>query len=933
MQSLSVQDGPTTAFKQCVVKYLTAPLASAARNPDDLSAVGDLWLGASRLLLDLYVTNLPMDPAVRRILLGETMALRLALLEEEMAAIELGEIALKGVSDSERVRCVHARLQSFRDEAGSLGPTIDRASDPARLAVLFNEVHSFIHEALVDFKLDQLVKALRSDHPQSLTREAAFQLATATFMRRLSMNYDDLDDLVQPITLAVLFAKFGMRCLARAMQLRHSYASALISHVVSFPTVNAIEGVQRSSVGQADQVQVQVLVAAACTYEVGVGSDRRSSLPGLIPHLDRLYQTWSAIRSHEQREAQEAESLYRVKKTDTEVLPDDELEAIELAELFPHFGELEETESPRRSETAARNDPPTFSAEPIASFHRMVISVSGLDIAHNMHDGGLFKESALDLLASSFNIEAFGEDIDHTSLAFQTRHLKQWQAAAQTCTSHPNFYLSPNEPQIRKAYMILTRLQNRLDMLIAEWPEQMVLQHIRDRCDRIMSLSVRAPVALVLAALELLLQHTNDWESYANQENSLKSFQLEVSALIIEWRRLELSSWMRLLDDEAVQYVAKDTEWTLRLYGAFIHGRSSTEDSSLHVEAVLPMVTTYLNGSTLGLFASRLAILGCFERMARELSHSGITGNLHLAAIAAMLHNIRAKAQLFSDRIRESLQSQRAVLDRSIRDFVRLASWKDVSVFSLKASAQKSHRQLYTSIRKFRGVLQQPVNPLLSNLSSICPQDAPEASDSVHGLTFRQSLLRREAVEARNAAGEVPAAHLDRLGDTLERYRRVFNEIPMNAKLISGLQLDSMAVDVIETVASLTKTTPASLTKENAKVVKNIASRKRKAFADLLKILRASGFSQSVRADLLHLQQSVHWLAARPPLLVDQLPISFDISNTRKIESYHHRQSVLMIALRAAFKGHNPDIASHDLQRGIGFTESMVAVALGERDQ
>ena len=45
-----------------------------------------------------------------------------------------------------------------------------------------------------------------------------------------------------------------------------------------------------------------------------------------------------------------------------------------------------------------------------------------------------------------------------------------------------------------------------------------------------------SPVAQVLAALERLLVQTDDWEEYANRDNSLKLQQNKLIALIIEWR-------------------------------------------------------------------------------------------------------------------------------------------------------------------------------------------------------------------------------------------------------------------------------------------------------------------------------------------------------------------------------------------------------------
>jgi midasin len=73
------------------------------------------------------------------------------------------------------------------------------------------------------------------------------------------------------------------------------------------------------------------------------------------------------------------------------------------------------------------------------------------------------------------------------------------------------------------------------------------------------------------------------------------------------------------------------------------------------------------------------------------------------------------------------------------------------------------------------------------------------------------------------------------------------------------------------------------------------------------------------------------WLTQRPVLITEGLPA--DLDTVKKVEGYHHKMAILMIALRAAFNGHNDDIASQDLQRGIGFVESIYATALGSRDR
>ncbi|WWD21566.1 hypothetical protein CI109_106052 [Kwoniella shandongensis] len=931
--SLSTTAQESTIYLRDSLSQRIVPVLKAvSEDSQNLALIGTLWLAASRFLLDLYVTNIPIDPGVRRSLLGEVLDSRLSLVKEELSAVQTAEVAIKGVSDSDRVAGIHQRVSALEDDQAALGPALERPSDAEQLSYLFSEVHAFLNDPYAETRINDLSTALRDGHPQAFPREHDFQLASQAFIRRLSSNYETLADLVQPIVTAVLLGKFGLRCIARETELRKAQSPTTVSAAVTFPLASGVRQLQRLTVNgpvdKATGVPTELLAAAAHLYELDTKQQRDRHLPNLIKRLDHLYQTWSAVRLREQQDAQAAESLYRVKKTDNEVLSDIEQEEKEFAELFPQYEDAGAEDAVVKKEDASsdKEDRHGFLTSQVAAFHDIVLRVFGNE---QTSSATMLKGMVDETLHNEFDVSKFDEHLDTTSLAYQVALLHRRQTEVKTSPLSPNFYLSPNEPEVRKAHSILVRLIKRLDFLIDEWPEQMVLQHIRERCERTLKLDSRSPVAEILSAMEQLLLHTEDWEGYANRDNSLSSFRDETSKLIIDWRRLELASWMRLLDDQAAQFVAQDNEWTLRLYGALIHGAVSTKDMTKHIEEVLPMVSTYINTSSFGQFSARLNLLASFERMATDLvSHAP-----EMSSVAMMLHNLIANARLFEPRVMTSMGTQRSVIDKAIKDFVRLASWKDVNVYALKASAVNSHRHLHRSIRKFRDLLRQPVGPAMGELNGIVPQEAAVQTDFASTILFEVSPLPEKALEARKQSGEALPDHLVRLDDTLYRYTTVHARVRDALSDTTATTLDSMAMDIIETAAALAKETPSSLTKENTKIINNLASRKRKAFADLLKALRASGFSQNVRADQLGRQQSITWLASRPAIFTDGLPDSFDVAGVRKIDGYHHRMEVLMSALRLAFNGHNPDINSQDLQRGIGFVESVYATALTERDR
>lgn len=907
-------------------------LAKPLEQDRSLSTVGKIWYGLGRFVLDMFVTNVPIDPGVRRVLLGESIAAQLDLVKEELEVVRHAEQVQKGMADSARVADLENRVSNLEAEESSLGPRIDREVNAARLGHLFNEVFSFFDDIFSSKAISSLLSAISSNDKAALAREDAFQLASMAFVQRLTTGYTDLEDLARPIATAVLCAKFGVRLLARDLELQLTQPSRVVEPVVRFPSIAGYDELQNLPVGGKEpsvaSMRADLLVALSHAQEATTPEQRIAHIPGLVSGLDRLYAAWSAIRLREQQEQQEAESLFRIRKTDIEVLSDEELMEKEFAELFPTFADVMDDEEPVK---VMEEEQPTankvkFSPAQISAFHKIVVGA----FSDKPDSVASTLKQTVDEILSSLHAGQFREDLDVKSLAFQTQTLHHRHAEIRISSAQSNFYFSPNECEVRKAHVILEKLRARLDVLVGEWPDQMVLQHLRERVLRVLNLDVRSPVAKVLAALEQLLLHTDDWEPYANRENSLKSYQHDISNLIVAWRRLELSSWVRLLDDQTVEYMAKDDEFTLRLYGAFVHGIVDSDDPDKYLATVQPVLSEYLNMSTLGAFEHRLSVLSAFQRMAAELGKSEAPAAASLAKVAALLHNVIGNAKLFVPRIRDSLEQQRKVIDKAVKDFVKLASWKDINVYALKASAAKSHKQLHKNIRKFREVLMQPVAPILGDPNAVCPQEAVGGEVQAQTGFFEMSSLSPAVLDARKTVKAAVPAILADLPTTLTRYTAVQEKARAVTSQTESSQMEGLATDVIETAEVLRKQTPPFLTKENTKIVNNLTSRKRKAFSDLLKTLRACGFSQAVPADKLQRQQSTTWISGLPSLQVANLPDAFDIQTLDKVEEYHHRQSVLMTAMRAAFNGHNPDIASQDLGRAMGYVESLYAACLGE---
>lgn len=909
--------------------------ATSVPQTDVLKHVGEVFIHLGLFLVDLYVTNVPIDPASRQQMMIRIVESKSDSVAAELVITEAALLQIVGETQHSRVAALRLKIEALKEELRVLGTAIRRESvGPALLGAFFQEVHAFITDVFEPSKMQELSSALStatsSDTTASL-REEAFQLSSQGFSRRLQSSYSSFADLAQPVLYAIGQAQLGLRCIIRARELENAKATSGAmrdaASAVSFPTVAGALEISQGSL-QGANAQALVLALAAQAYD-SKGEPLKEAVPQIANRYEHLFELWSADRLREQRASMEAESLYRVRQTQEDVMSDPELEEKEFSELFPSYEDDELDEEEVQKSTLATNDlnkqhGAAAVTAPIAKqVYDLHLSLFG-SRKQPQAGGSHFRLLRESLLSRALRSEPAAADdgLDLQSLAFQVSRINDTKSKLLSSNSSPSydFYRSENLPEVRKGYNLVTRLVARLDQIIQEWPDQMVLQHLRERCEAILRLHMASPVAQVLTSLERLLVHTDDWESFANRDNTLRVFQKDISDLIVEWRRLELACWAHLLDSQAELYANETTDWWFRLYGVVIHGAwgvTSTVDDkgaavSSHLQGMIPLLRTFIEQCTLGHFEARMYLLRSFVTFLQALASCSEERTSGLLRIADTMESLIAFFDTYSSKISTSLSSQRVQIDKAIRDFIKLASWKDINVNALKASALKSHRQLHKSIRKFRDILRQPVAPMLASYI--------ETSDATPVASIIEPL--RVVVDLRDGESSTRAAHLAKLASTYKRYVTLHAKGSATCASCIATDLDTFSLDIIDVTESLAKETPSTATKENDKLVKNLATRKRKALSDLMKALRAMGLTFNVRADQLARQQNPVWLGELRPVKCAAWPSLQESPLVTKIEAYHQRMIALMPILRKSLVDHNADVTTRDLQRGIGFAES-----------
>lgn len=303
-----------------------------------------------------------------------------------------------------------------------------------------------------------------------------------------------------------------------------------------------------------------------------------------------------------------------------------------------------------------------------------------------------------------------------------------------------------------------------------------------------------------------------------------------------------------------------------------------------------------------------------------------LVGKVHSETMALqrtcrILHATRSYYGQFSPHISSTLSSQRAALEKEINGFIKLASWKDINVHALKQSAQRTHRQLYKSIRKFRDVLRQPVvaffTPVSVDIEQIPRSDAQvTVHRQDHEFPTRTSPLEM-------------SPHLVNLKRTYKTFDDLIGgPITSFIGLHSHRPVNDLASEIIAISQALsTSPIPSSLpSAQRQKLQKALLTRKRKAWSDLLKELKRIGLAANIKPEVLEQHRSKRWLREQPILtLLPNLP------SIERLESYLNRLGTSLPELRALLSNHHSDLSTRELYRGIMFLESGFAMALDNR--
>ncbi|XP_028997386.1 midasin [Betta splendens] len=501
---------------------------------------------------------------------------------------------------------------------------------------------------------------------------------------------------------------------------------------------------------------------------------------------------------------------------------------------------------------------------------------------------------------------------------------------------------------------VLEQLDVAVKKRLEDWPEHPALMQLVVVIQRILAFSLACPLAKFLNGLEIVLSKAQDWENTASRSVSLSKELEPVTQLIIQWRKLELKCWSSSLDNAMKRHTEKSTKYWFSIYQLVekyldeqrMEANTGEEVEQLSLTSVSTTLKAFIEGSTLGEFHTRLAMLLSFHcHLLLVPSQPG------QESLSSLLWNMHQYYSQFSDCVQTKITQLRQPIEKELKDFVKISKWNDVSFWAIKQSVEKTHRTLFKFVKKFEQALSGPSAPALVEQGSIANTDCVDTNQEETPLRqlhhALNSILSWNNTDLQGEGPEgVEASSLqERLSVLTRKMRRISIKLQKKALMPELVEdLDAFTGEVIKTLRHLQSLDiDKSVGKEKQKAnAKHILQQKQRALSDLFKVLSLIGLSY---------RKGLTWQRTEDPeetLCIPPLEICIALSAVNKeqaentlftemsrawdgCQKYFYRSWARKIALQSALQHPAKDMGLSNIERSRGYICHMFKLLLRQR--
>ena len=878
------------------------------------------WVNFAVGCLTLFVPDRAFDPDKRQRLERERHLQQKEILNNKLSALKQFEILFSRQESN-------VRIQLLQEELFELGEPVEvlqeiyrpEVSELDQLQGEFNNLLKTIVQSNPDAKL---ATYFDNGGDSGLQEIKLLQKNVIQVVRRLSDQFRAYNDLTAPVITMLRCLQIGLHMATFSSESSSAMSKDSLSLSKITPFLGGRPAVIDEDVIVNQPMEYLQLVATTAAIE-GVVSFRPDLRQSLLHTFHTCYEQWTKRLESDRLEAESQKGLYRFKGSAED---EEEEDQEQFNELFPSWddesseavkGILTSNSARDTSVKLANVHASIFLGDtaPLASIHSLIRRMSNR-IGHLHDNGSLPKEQNMTSALLPGALLTLNDHIESLS-------------PTSTVSESYNFYTSANLPEVRKLVALIHQIQNRFRELQAvdEIGHMQPLEDVIVSCRELLQFCHPEPLAKFITKLEKIHGFMHEWQfgGWASRANSALTLYDNITQTIVNWRRLELSTWAKLFDMEIKTCDEDAKSWWFVAYQVIVAAplaiSGSESELRSYAQKLLQDLEAYFSTAIVGQFVQRLQLLRQLQQHLQLLELDVPS----MSVIYAALANFIALYRRYEKPVEESLKKGRASLEKAMRDVLLLASWKDTNIVALRDSAKRSHHKLFKIVRKFRALLGQPMEGVLKQG---LPDETILDRDTIYQLPLHLPMVDQSALQL--CADVVPK--------WFQKSKRFVNvsktvsmmadaaEIPDSAVRGSSY-LDSFIANIAATAAELQKATPSILNDGNKDVVKHLKSRKRKLFADTLKELRQMGVKYNLGVNSLAKQESLSAVLANVQYLTESKMLDDD-----GLQYYFHKSIDLVSKAREAARQHSEDLSSAEVTRSVGFLEGLLQTLLAQRN-
>ncbi|CAO3702357.1 unnamed protein product [Rhizopus stolonifer] len=857
--------------------------------------------GKARVLLGLafvsaYVPDYPVDPTSEPRLRVDL------LLEQKQAHLNTIHVREKiekiytGNSTNATLNEERSSLQAVNETLSKNATVFSLRPHKSQLDDIFVDLR-YLQKNMLEQNVENLLIELEVNGTDNvLQREALLQGNALQFVDRVYEKFPLYRDILQPLIVAVDDIKYGLRMLTAHCRTNPTdeFLSKFIELLIREPDSVQATGLDWYSLATPEKIALvksivferattsrkwafylRILITILQRIVMAINTSGHLQAQDMVTAnnlFNEIIQVWKSAEEYKQKMEAEKDALYKTRARKYEPPTDEELEEQDLKTIFADFNDefadlnLADDEMPKNHSSPTKVEESSVLDDEdinrIGHLHRLMFEMYQANVCKRRNQS--FDREAIQSYATANELAAMAQSpfMDLTDricnaghlriAALAIRRLESENSFATTSDSIYDFYKSENVHEVKKVEPIVNRFKARVLELIEQWPEHAILEHLVVICDRILTFSILSPVAKFLTGVELLLQKSEDWEAYAAKHVSLQSQRDELVALIVQWRQLELNCWPKLLAAQEAYHQDAAFKWWFHLYDTVNNTFfDSDEEYKSQAHALLGALDQFIQTSSIIEFEPRLKMIDTFYHQAllqAQFSNHGAE-KLSFGRTAVILRNVYLYYSQFKDHVELMMGQMRKPIEKDLKDFVKIATWKDVNIHALQQSAGKTHKKLHKCICKYREVLNTTMLTVIANYNQEQAMyqygDEKKYADINHGLADQLSEAKIWTGSSEISVGNFDwthspvKPHLANLPATLNRLRAYCKKDIFVSK--QDFALEGLMTEMISQVKHFQKQTPSTLTEENKSMVMNQKLLKKKALVDFLKELRRLG--------------------------------------------------------------------------------------------